>query len=270
MSAQPKMDVFEVGQMLADVGYDRADIIEGNTYRDLSTVIVCPTRGGKPLDYESKDKSHVGTIPVNVVQSWIGLVRPTNHRSSFMFVRGDEIAVAYNRAIQGILNSPQLRTSQYILTVEDDNILPPHALVAMLQSIQYGPYDVMAGVYHMKGAFAIPMAFGRPGQKDEAGGIDLSPVRLTNAILADSSDVASKIVEVNGVACGCTLWRLDLFRELEPPWFKTFTRFDAHGNVEVMTQDMYWCRRLVEAGKRIAVDTRVMVGHLDVSTGSIY
>ncbi len=35
------------------------------TYRDLSTIIICPTRG---------------VIPAKVVQSWQGLLRPMNQK----------------------------------------------------------------------------------------------------------------------------------------------------------------------------------------------
>lgn len=247
-------------------GFKGASIIEGNTYRDMSTMIVVPTRGGARPDEPSKP----GTIVDPVVQTWLSLARPTNHRSAWMFVRGHEVSTAYNHAMKEILANPQYASMPYILTVEDDNLLPPHALLALLQSIERGPYDAVGGVYHMKGNIAVPMAFGRPGAVDGSGEIDLSPVNLTEAIIAPTDDLDAKIVPVNGIACGCTLWRTQLFRDLEPPWFRTFTRFDAYGNVEVMTQDMDFSRKCVKAGKRFAIDTRVLAGHIDAESGVVY
>jgi hypothetical protein len=39
---------------------------------------------------------------------------------------------------------------------------------------------------------------------------------------------------------------------------------------QVMTQDLAFCRKMRLAGMRMAVDFRVKVGHLDVTTGTVY
>jgi hypothetical protein len=39
---------------------------------------------------------------------------------------------------------------------------------------------------------------------------------------------------------------------------------------QMFTQDLYFCKRAVAAGKRFAVDMRVCVGHLDTQTGVLY
>jgi hypothetical protein len=269
-SVVEKSRVVDVIAQLRESGmYRDVDLIQGDTYRDMSTIVVCPTRGGRPIDDEdSTGTGRVGTIPVQVVQSWMTLIKPPNVRSGWIMVAGDEVATAYNRAIRQILEKNG--TFKYILTLEDDNIVPPHALVALLQSIELGPYDAVGGVYFMKGGMAIPMAFGRPGARDAGGEIDMSPVSVSDAIIAPMDPLSGKVVEVNGLACGCTLWRLDLFREMEYPWFRTFTRVMANGDAEVMTQDLYFARKCVERGKRFALDARVLVGHLDSATGLIY
>lgn len=261
--AVEKQNAREVLEGLKGAGFEFAEIIEGNTYRDMSTMIVCPTRGGAPLD----EIGRAGFIPDEVAKGWVTLVRPSNHRSGFMFIRGDEVAKAYNRGISHVLEKQNF---EYILTLEDDNIVPPHALIALMQSIEFGPYDGIGGLYYMKGPIAVPMAFGRPGVLDGDGQIDLSPVNLTEALMAPLDNPKDKVVEVNGLACGCTLWRASLFKDIERPWFETFTKFDSNGNVEAMTQDMYFARKARAAGKRFAIDTRVMVGHLDPESGYIY
>lgn len=259
----------DVLQRLKDAGFYRADMIAGDTYRDMSTIIVSPTRGGRPIDDEdSEGTGKVGTIPAQVVQSWLALIKPPNHRSGFLMVSGDEVAAAYNRAIKTVLQHNS--NYQYIMTVEDDNILPPHALIALLQSIELGPYDAVGGVYFMKGGMAIPMAFGRPGAVDAHGEIDMSPISVSEAVMAPMEPLSGKVMEVNGLACGCTLWRTQMFRDLEYPWFRTFTRVHANGDAEVMTQDLYLSRKAKAAGKRFALDARVLVGHLDTKTGLVY
>jgi hypothetical protein len=264
-----KLHSTDVLAKLREAGFYRTDLLEGNSYRDMSTILVCPTRGGRPVDDEDyTGTGRVGTVPVQVVQSWLTLIKPPNHRSGFIMVAGEEVATAYNRAIKTILDKNS--TFKYIMTVEDDNIIPPHAMMALLQSIELGPYDAVGGLYFMKGGLAIPMAFGRPGMVDGGGEPDMSPVHVSDAMIAPMDPLSGKIVEVNGLACGCTLWRMDLFREIEYPWFRTFTRVMSNGDAEVMTQDLYFSRKCVAAGKRFALDTRVLVGHLDSATGLIY
>ncbi len=61
------------------------------TYRDLSTIIVCPTRG---------------YISARIVQSWQGLIRPMNQKVlGPLFMEGMEVGEAYNQVIKMILET---------------------------------------------------------------------------------------------------------------------------------------------------------------------
>lgn len=234
--------VDSVAQELEKLG-ETIELVKGDTYRNCSTVVIVPTRG---------------MIHNQVVHSWVSLAKPMNQKTAMLFVSGDEVGVAYNRAIASILDGSQYGDFQYVLTLEDDNIIPASALLLLLQSIKN--YDAVGGLYHMKSGMNVPMAFGKP----ENGPEDFYPVDLTEGMLANS------VVPVNGVACGCTLWRLDLFRKIERPWFQTWTRFTADDTVEVMTQDIFFCKKALAAGAKFAIDTRVRVGHIDIKTGQIY
>lgn len=264
----------DIAEDLRRVGMYRVDILEGDSYRDMSVCMICPTRGGKPKDWKrpnGEPAEAVGMIPDVVHQSIMNLQRPPNHPVAARFVRGDEVGRAYNRGIRSVLDDPHIGKFAWILTHEDDNILPPSGLLCLLQTAFKHQADVVAGLYYMKGPMAVPMAFGRPGQTDAAGGIDFTPRDLTEAIVAANSlEETGYVVPVNGVACGFTLWRMDLFREFAYPWFTTFTRFDNNGVIEAQTQDIFWCKKLVEAGKKLVVDCRVRVGHLDVESGAVY
>lgn len=244
------LDVDDAARQLKEAGIDVAGILKGNTYRDMSTCVIVPTRS---------------MIHEKVVRSWMQLQKPMNHRHAMFFVSNDEVAIAYNRAIKNVLDNEQsLGRYEYVLTLEDDNIVPSMALLLLLDSIQTSGFDVMAGLYYMKNAMAVPMAFGRPGVRDGSGEMDWSSVDMTQAIME------KRVEEVNGVACGCTLWKMDLFREFAYPWFTTFVHHKNGTTVEASTQDIAFCKKLREKGKRIGVDARVGVGHLDVRTGTIW
>jgi hypothetical protein len=72
---------------------------KGKTYQDLSTIIICPTRG---------------QIPAKVVQSWMNMMRPMNQKViGPMFAIGLEVGAAYNSMIEQILQNPDLAQWKY-------------------------------------------------------------------------------------------------------------------------------------------------------------
>lgn len=234
----------------AGLGYERVDLIPGSTYKDNSTVIVIPTRG---------------KIAVPVVQSLLGLMAPMNGKRAMLFASGDEVGVAYNNMISNILANPELRTWKYIMTIEDDNIVPPDAHLKLLESIEELKLDAVSGIYFTKGEINLPMAYGDPDEYARTGVLDFRPRDIREAVKA------GQVMRVNGIACGCALWRMELFKELLPPWYVTVSEVVPGKGPQAMTQDLYFCLRAIkEKAKRFAVDMRVRVGHLDVATGILY
>ena len=204
--------VAEAAAALDGLGYERVKVHHGSTYRDTSTVIVCPTRG---------------MIHHRVVNSWQGLIAPMNQKKAFLFA-------------------------------------PADAHIRLLESIEAGPFDAVGGLYWTKGDFNMPMAYGDPAEYQRTGVLDFRP-RDVRACLA-----AGQVMEVNGIAMGCTLYRMSLFRELAAPWFVTVADVVPDKGPQAFTQDLYFCERAKRAGKRFAVDMRVRVGHIDTNDGRVY
>jgi hypothetical protein len=127
------------------VGYGRIKVMHGATFKDPSTVVVIPTRG---------------LINHRVISSWDNLITPMNGRRFKIFAVGDEVGIAYNNMIQTILAHPELSKWKYLLTLEDDNIVPPDAHVRLLESIEH--FDAVGGIYFTKGDINMPMAYGNP------------------------------------------------------------------------------------------------------------
>lgn len=239
-------DIIEQERMLA---FDRVDLLKGDTLKDCSTIMVTPTRG---------------MIHSKVVQSWANLAAPMNGQRIHLFVEGDEVGIAYNRMIHEIITHPSLSKFKYVLSLEDDNLVPPDAHLKLLQTIAMGPFDVAAGLYWTKGDINMPMAYGDPKKFATSGIMDMRPRDVVEALKTGN------IMEVNGVGMGCTLWRIDLFKELAPPWFVTLNEVIPERGLPCVTQDLYFCERLRRASKRVAVDLRVHVGHIDPQTGVVY
>ncbi len=234
----------------AGQGFQNYGVLPGSTFEDSSTVVIVPSRG---------------TVPTRAVHRWLNLIGPMNQPRGFLFATGHEVGRAYDTLVARILEDPGLSKFKYILTLEDDNLPPPDAHIRLLESIKLGPFDAVSGIYFTKGAFSMPMAYGDPEVFRQTGRLTFEPLDIRRAL------ANQRVVEVNGIAMGCALWRLDLFREIPPPWFVTVADVvPEKGGAMAMTQDLYFCRQAREKGKRFAVDCRVRVGHLDVSTGTVY
>lgn len=231
------------------LGFERIEHIHGSTYKDSSTVIIVPTRG---------------MVNYRVVQSWQNMLAPMNQKRAFIYCEGDEVGHAYNRMIKNILNDPNLSKWKYILTLEDDNIQPSDAHIRLLETIEEHKFDAVSGIYFTKGEYNMPMAYGDPEQYKATGNVDFSPRNITEALHK------GHVMPVNGIAMGCALWRMDLFREIEGPWFVTVSDMIPDKGPMAFTQDLWFCKRAVQAGRRFAVDMRVRVGHLDINTGIVY
>lgn len=218
----------------------RKRIKDGKAYRDLSTVMVCPTRG---------------VIPARVVQSMMDMVPLMNQPFVRMFIERMEVAAAYNQAVELILNHPALQNFKYMLTFEEDNMPPPDGLHKLFESID--EYAIVAGLYYTKGDNGQPMIYGDP-----KGLLSFQP----------QVPQVNKVQECNGTGMGFTLFDMNLFRDerIERPWFQTLNEWTPEGGARVGTQDLFFMGNARRAGYRIASDNRVKVGHYDATNRIVW
>lgn len=216
-------------------------IHKGQTYKDLSTIWITPSRG---------------LIPCKVVSNWIGLMRPMNQQViGPVFFEGDEVGVAYSKAFEWVLTSPELAKFKYIFTVEEDNLLPADGLLKLYESM--GDYDCVAGLYWTKGSVETsqPMIYGDP---------NVMPKNFIPQVPKLDS-----IQPCNGLGMGCNLWKIESLRkkikDLPKPWFKTIQEIGRS-----FTQDLWFYQEAGKFGFKCACDTRVKVGHLDVTSGMVW
>lgn len=230
-----------------DTGYHNKDLEasinrlkEAGSYKDLSTIIVCPTRG---------------LIPAKVVQSWMSLIRPMNQKViGPLFAIGLEVGEAYNQMIKSILDNPNLADYKYILTIEEDNIPPADGLLKLYENID--KYDVVAGLYWTKGEGGQPMIYGDP---------KVFPKNYTPQLPR-----TGEVQEANGLGMGFNLYKLDMFKKLPYPWFKTVQEVVPGQGVRMMTQDIYFYDNASKEGYKFACDNRVLVGHYDATNDIIW
>jgi hypothetical protein len=209
-------------------------LIRGNSYKDLSTVAIIPTRG---------------MIPAKIVQSWMALSSPMNQKFTRLFIEKMEVGEAYNAGVELVLSHPELSKWKYILTVEEDNAPPPDGLLKLYEGMSQ--FDAVSGLYWVKGEYGQPMIYGDP---------TIFPRNFVPQL-----PKVDGLQECNGIGMGFALWKVDLFKRTQRPWFRTLQTGTASA-----TQDLFFCSEAAKVGAKFAVDTRVRVGHWDQNTETMW
>ena len=218
-----------------DLDVSSSRLEKSKSYRDLSTIIICPTRG---------------QISAKVVQSWMGLMKPMNQKViGPIFAIGMEVGQAYNNVIESILANPELAKYKYILTIEEDNMPPGDGLLKLYESMD--KYDVVQGLYWTKGEGGQPMIYGDP---------NVTPKNYIPQIPR-----TGEVQQCNGLGMGFNLFKLDIFKDpdVAKPWFKTVQEIIPGQGGRAYTQDLYFYENAAKAGYVFACDNRVKVGHYD-------
>ncbi len=220
------------------------ELVKGCAYKDKSCVMVVPSRGSG--------------VPIRVVQSWLNLLAPMNQKFMRIFIENMEVGEAYNTAIQLILDNPELSKWKYILTLEEDNLVSPDALLKLLDSIEETNVDAVGALYWTKGEGGKPMCYGDPNQMPK-NFIPFLPHQ-------------DRPTPCNGLGMGATLFKLDMFKDpkLPKPWFKTLQEYVPGQGVRAYTQDLYFFENAGKVGKRFMCDGRICAGHLDSVSGVLW
>lgn len=208
----------------------RGRLIRGQTYRDLSTICLIPTRG---------------LVPAKVVNSWMGLATPMNQKFTRIFLEQMEVADAYNAGIEMILGNAELSTWRYVLTLEEDNCPPPDGLLRLYESMK--AFDAVGGLYWTKGEHGQPMIYGHP---------DVMPKNFVPQL-----PIPDAVQPCNGLGMGFTLFKLEMFRKVPKPWFRTLQEHVPGQGMRAATQDLYFFQEAAKQGFKFASDNRVRVGH---------
>ena len=239
----------------------RVRIIDSGSWKPQNVVLILPA---------------AKMVPVKCALSWMNLFGAPNnglarYPSDQYLALNTEVGEAYSRAIADILNHPQLKDYQFILTLEHDNTPPNDGLVKLIRHMEMHPeFSAISGLYWTKGADAIgtptgvPQIWGDP--KDPLTNFRPQPpaVRTNVGTWVGGID-GGPLVECCGTGMGFVLWRIAMFKDerLRKPWFRTL----ASAQEGVGTQDLYFWGDARKWGYRSAVACDVLVGHYDPSTG---
>jgi hypothetical protein len=188
------------------------------------------------------------TIPAKVALSHWNLAFPPNNGVVRILAQGMEVGHAYSTVVEQVLEHPELKNWEYLLTIEHDNAPPPDGVIKLLERMEEHPeLSCIGGLYYTKGLNGCPQIWG--DVKD--------PVANMRPQLPDP---AGGLVECCGTGMGFNLWRMKMFKDknLRRPWFVTQVK-DG-----IATQDLYFWNDARKHGYRCAIDCSVKVGHYDL------
>jgi len=172
---------------------------------------------------------------------------PTNTNVCYAPIRG----LPVDEARELIVKGAQDLKCPIIWMIDDDVEVPLGTCRQLLQTIRQAADDVMvvAGIYPSRG-------------NDNPEPI----VYQQNGHGAFWKWKKNTIFEVTGtIGTGCMMIKTELFNHIEKPWFKTID--SEHGKI---TDDVWFCEKVVKAGFKILADAHVICTHWDNATMKPY
>src|SRR6266853_2249137 len=192
-------------------------------------------------------------VPLDWALNFKGMNPPINFNVILHIVKGRQVADARNE----IAKEAIAKDAKYLFFIGDDTVCPPHTLRQLIYRMENIPnIGVVGGVYCSKSDPPAPLVFKENG----AGSFWDWKV--------------GEFFEVSGLGMDCTLLRVEIFKKLKEPWFKTVDTdnyLDAVNQAETWTEDLYFLKKVKEeTDYKIYCDASVICEHHDVNTGRVY
>lgn len=172
---------------------------------------------------------------------------PLNTHRAFYFLIDKPIDQARNALVKHAINAK----AKYIWFLDDDVQCPPNVVRRLMYDLEQADDDVAVamGIYPSKEIPAEPMIFNGDG------------------VGAFWKWKKGEVFEVSGGGTGCMMIKTEIFQHIPEPWFKTVDEPATHEvNKNVMTDDLYFCRKVREAGYKLIADGNVLCVHYDYAT----
>jgi 2-polyprenyl-3-methyl-5-hydroxy-6-metoxy-1,4-benzoquinol methylase len=179
---------------------------------------------------------------ITVIASW-----SKNNDIVFLGVNKAKAAQARNILVQKAIDM----NCTHILFLDSDHIIDSSMLPCLLGN---------EGVSAVSG---VVVKTSEP--HEQVGFVDMDETGLSCGV---DLPLDGNSYDVDACAFGCTLIDLEVFKEIEKPWFKDICVRGEDGKLYQRRSDMVFMYDLKQLGKTIRIDTRVQVGHQ--GTGEIF
>ena len=249
----------------------RQIMVDGNNPGYMNRVLVCTPTGTGSVRVEWVLARYGQTIPMN----W-SMVQYTQFMNSFITYRY-ALPDAQNLIVQEAVRGGY----EWLILIEDDNVLPPDAFVRWNKYMRDRTVPIVSGVYFSRSDPSEPMIFrGRGtsvywdwkfGDKVWCDGVPTGSLLIHCSILKAMYDESPEYL-ING-----TTTARRVFDAPQKMWLDK----EGHFNTLVGTTDLQWCTRIMDGNyfekagwpeykdKKypFLVDTGIFVKHIDRNTG---
>lgn len=195
-------------------------------------------------------------LPPQITFCYAQLTPPMNYNVRHIQIQQRPIDVARCEMAQAAIEWK----AKYLFFMDEDVAVPSHALKQLIFHMEHhDDWAVIGGVYVIKDdtGNTAPMVF---------RGAGTGPFWRWHL---------GEVFEVTGIAMGCTLIRVEAFKDIKKPYFKTIDDTDAALDAvnfgSRWTEDLYFCDKLNKTKKwKIMADGGIVPDHLDMKTGKPY
>jgi cellulose synthase/poly-beta-1,6-N-acetylglucosamine synthase-like glycosyltransferase len=161
-----------------------------------------------------------------------------------------------------ICEQAHLIGAKYVFFIDDDTIPPPTACRMLTYQLDQDP-DVAAigAIYVSRVEPPTPMVFKGFGE----------------GVYWDWA--VGDVFEVDAIGTGCCMIRVSALEDLPKPWFKTVDVV-VQGNLKDRgiegigaiqnTDDIYFCKKLRAAGKKVLAHGGILCDHWDTDSGTVH
>lgn len=182
--------------------------------------------------------------------SLASLEMPINTNYSRACTKGVEIGMARNALAETAIENK----AKYILFIDDDTAPPSFTIRRLMQILDTEKDAAIAGgIYFTKSVPPMPVVF-----KEEGEG-------------PHWRWKFGDVFDCSGLGTGCMMIRTEVFDHIEKPWFKTVDEQEevaAGPKYTKINDDLYFCKKVRDAGYRIIADGGVIPLHWQVESPS--
>ena len=176
------------------------------------------------------------------------------HDCDFEFVRGYDCATARNSIVQKTIDG-----GYDLLMMVDSDVTPPRSALVDLMSHDVG---FASGFYVRRsdendGLTCAYRLFDENGRENFNYTLESA---YTRDDMAEMRGRGEYLVEIHGCGMGCVLISRETLESLSYPWFDWVNYRD--GKRSMLSEDLFFCEKLVSAGIPRYADSRVACGHL--------
>jgi hypothetical protein len=182
-------------------------------------------------------------VHTDLMESFTNLIKPAG--TSYTNVRDTLINESRNIIAANAIKSG----FDYVFWIDSDMKIPPDALTRMLAVAEDSGIDYLSGLYFTRRPPIKPCFFKELWwQKKEDESIDTGSQFYF--------DYPEGLVECAGSGFGCCLTSVELLKAVGDAFGAPFAPLDGMG------EDVSFCWRVIQLGKKMYVDTTVKCGHV--------